>query len=107
MKRVVQSDIAQQLASLRDAMRIRPDQEHAWSRFVGAIMELDRVTRAFEAKAGSESEAEERARHALLFGIAISEIEGPLSPDQFATLRSRATALGSAFVCSGVRSGAS
>ena len=96
--------VSEQLARLHDAMRVRPDQEAAWNGFAVAMLELDRVTRAFEAETPTRSadQADERARHALMFGIALSDMDAALSPEQSAILRDRADTLGSAFVCRGV-----
>ncbi|ADH88332.1 hypothetical protein Snov_1010 [Ancylobacter novellus DSM 506] len=108
-KPAAQLDVSRQLVGLHDAMRILPEQEGAWRSFVAAIMELDRLTRAFTAEESIDSASadEERARHALMFGIALSEIEAALSAEQAALLQSRATSLGRAFVCSGVQAGTS
>ncbi len=51
--------------------------------------------------------ADERARHALMFGIAISEFGATLSAEQSAILQARAPSLGRAFICSGVQGGTS
>jgi hypothetical protein len=96
--------VSEQLARLHEAMRVRPDQEAAWNGFAAAMLELDRVTRAFEAETPTRStdQADERARHALMFGIALSDMDAALSAEQSAILRDRANTLGSAFVCKGL-----
>jgi hypothetical protein len=99
--------VQEQLARLHQAIRIGPDQEAAWNGFAAAMLELDLLTRTFEAEAYTRSadQAGERARHALMFGVALSDMDAALSAEQSAILRDRASALGSAFVCKGLAKG--
>jgi hypothetical protein len=96
--------LSQVLAGLHRTAQIRPDQEAAWSSFMAAMLELERLTRAFEQRTAPDdaNALEERARHALMFGAAIGEIEDVLSEQQSAVLRGLTDRLSRSFVCQGV-----
>ncbi|WP_428030916.1 hypothetical protein [Ancylobacter sp.] len=95
----------QQLARLHADLAVAPGQQAAWDGFARAMVELDRVSRAFEARAGAATDAAgERMRHALLFSVALGDIDAVLTPRQSVVLREGARSLGSAFLCSQIGS---
>lgn len=99
--------VPERLANLHAALDLGPAQEGAWNSFAGTMLELDRVSRAFEVRAAETADAAgERARHALTFAVALSEMENVLTPRQSAALREGASSLGGAFICAQIGKGA-
>ncbi|TCK28163.1 hypothetical protein EV667_2160 [Ancylobacter aquaticus] len=95
------------LTRLRAELHIQPAQEAAWGQFKSRIMELDQVSRRIEAQAGGKGAdaADEQARHALLFAVALSDMDDVLTTAQASTFNRAARALGSTFICATVRPG--
>ncbi|MDF2619144.1 MAG: hypothetical protein K0S00_1803 [Xanthobacteraceae bacterium] len=99
--------VPERLTVLHAALDLGPAQETAWNSFAGTMLELDRVSRAFEVRAAETADAAgERARHALTFAVALSEMENVLTPRQSAALREGASSLGGAFICAQIGKGA-
>lgn len=96
-----QPDVAQRLSRLHASLAIEPAQEANWAQFADRMRDLDLASRRSEATFGKDSAdgADERARHALLFAVALNEIDGVLSTRQSALLQREARALGSSFIC--------
>lgn len=100
------SELEPRLSRLRTDLDIEPAQEADWKLFASRMLDLDRASRAFETDAEKQPAggADERARHALAFAVALSEIDGALSTRQSAILQREARALGSSFICAERRS---
>ena len=102
-------DLPRLLTRLRAELAIEPAQEAAWRLFEGRMIDLDQDSRRVEAgpdRLGADAAAE-RARHALLFAVALSDIDGALSSTQSFTLAREARVLGSSFVCAALRAAGS
>lgn len=97
--------LSQRLSRLRTTLGIEPAQEPAWSLFSSRMLDLDQVSRRFEAETRRQGAgaADERAQHALLFAVALSDMDGALSTAQSAALHREARALGSTFICAEIR----
>lgn len=88
------------LFKLRTDLGIEPAQEANWELFASRMLDLDRASRAFETSVDKPpvGGADERARHALAFAVALSEMDSALSTRQSAILQRETRALGSTFI---------
>ncbi len=69
------------------------------------MLQLERMTQDYERRlaAGARlDEAAERARHALLFGSAMNQMDQSLSPDQSAAVHRLTDELASKVICKGL-----
>lgn len=98
-------DLPRQLTRLRVELGIEPAQEAVWTLFESRMLDLDRVSRRVQAESGrpGTDAAAETAQHALLFAVALSEMDGALSSTQSLTLNRQARVLGSSFICAEAR----
>lgn len=100
--------VGDQLAALRRALAIRPEQEVAWRRYAATMLDLDRESRALERRVGrqeAEADTAERGRHALTLSAALVELQDSVSADQFARARRESDALSAAVICKAVPRG--
>jgi len=93
------------LESLAREADMNPDQMPAWRAFSGAMLDLQLMTRRFEARVAAGEAVEEpreRATHALMFGAALSEIDRSLSPRQAQTVRRAIDRMMPTLICRGL-----
>lgn len=97
--------LPQRLTQLRATLGIEPAQAAAWDTFAGRMLDLDQVSQRIDRQTRPEGTnvADERARHALQFAIALSDMDHELSTRQSAVLQREIRALGSGFICAEVR----
>lgn len=98
-----QPDMAERLDRLHNLLGIAGEQEPAWRLFARRMRELDRLSQRLVAQ--TESAADERGQHALLFAVALSEIDAGLSSPQSAALQREVRTLGAAWICQGITPG--
>ncbi|MEJ0092242.1 MAG: hypothetical protein WDN46_02065 [Methylocella sp.] len=95
-------DLAGRLEEVRRLARIDPNQDSAWRDFASSMLRLERLTQDYERRlaAGERlDEAAERARHALLFGSAMNQMDQSLSPEQSAAVHRLTDELASKVIC--------
>lgn len=95
-------DLSARFTQLARTAGITPAQMPAWEAFTADMRRLEALTRAFEARvaAGGQVDApRERAAHALLFGSALSTIEGSLAPRQADEVRRAMDGLVPGLIC--------
>jgi cytochrome c-type biogenesis protein CcmH/NrfG len=97
----LEPDLQQRLTGLRASLNIEPAQEAGWALFTRRMLDLDDASRRLESGADrpAVNAADEKARHALLFAVALSEVDSALSTRQSALLQREARSLGSSFIC--------
>lgn len=84
---------------------ITRDQDQAWQAFVRSMLRLEEMTDDYRKREAAGERIEsgmEAARHALIFGTALSEIEEKLSREQWLVLRRQIDDLSSSFTCKGI-----
>ncbi|MCB4771565.1 hypothetical protein LGR54_23420 [Ancylobacter sp. Lp-2] len=99
------TDLSQRLVRLHTTLGIEPAQEVVWALFAKRMLDLDQLSRRFEAAPDAQepSAKGERLQHAFLFAVALSEVAEPMSSRQSSILYREARSLGDAFICEEVR----
>jgi hypothetical protein len=97
--------LSAQLDVIGREAHITSAQSPAWKTFSSSLLGLQALTNEFEARVASGNmvvESQERATHALMFGVALSEIDQALSPQQSEVVRRAVEGLMPTLICRGL-----
>lgn len=94
--------LSDKLDTVYRTIGVRPDQEVAWRHFAEAMMELERLTRAYEQRVASGKTIDktaERARHAMIYAAGMNEIDSKFSLGQVVVIRKLASRAARSALC--------
>lgn len=95
-----------QLDHLARSAALTPSQQPVWRAFTDAMLRLEEATAAFETNRSASPAAREneRARHTLLLGAALADLDEGLSPGQMSIVRRSIDTLAPGLICRGLGS---